>query len=188
MAITYFGNNNTGAYDYGYGSYSIRNAGIVWTCPGTGKQSVKELHGYCMHANTYSVRLAIYDTSFGFLMQTDEIVCDGTLQWWGGTTFYDQSKTLISNPQIDGGTNYILVLSFKAGADANPRYTAGSAGDARYFSGDYSTGFPATIGSEAGNTSMVWCIRCGVEPAAGGGVASYQLDAWLKDSFVIEAP
>lgn len=184
MAVTYFGNTGTPdtACNFNYeGSRRclFNNPAVsVWTCPGTGAQSVKSLEARVyMETGTANARLSIYlaaDSSF-VMQGSAELLIDngvGTSEWADSpcvhTTFVDQGGSPIANPQLTGGTAYILVGSgddsgsaLKMMASSTP-VSGGCLIDA-----DYTGGFPATLGA-----GSAWdytpAIRCGVEPAAAG--------------------
>lgn len=168
MAVEYFGNNTDGTTtDYGWGNYTLGNKATVWTCPGSGKYDLRELAYRGQHL--LHTRIAIYTTSLAFVFQGIEDTSDQALEAWHTVTgFRNQDGSTPTSPQLDGGTNYILMASFAAGSGSSIRYSAGSSGDNGYFVGDNTSGFPAT-GPTLTSYAGVFCLRCGVEAAAAGG-------------------
>ena len=168
MAITYFGNNTDGTT-----STSITDR-IYWnnaelsgfTCPGSGSQSVLELGVRCSASGAANIRLAIYSTAGNLLMQGNaEMAAPDTAGWISHTSFVDYAGDPIISPTLTGGTNYILALT--TDDEIAVRRDAGVTGDWHWYSGDETGGFAATLHS-ANDTSGLYCVRCGVEPAAGG--------------------
>ena len=170
MAIEYFGNNTTGdGSDSGWGDcYICNKPAEVWTCPGTGKMNLKELG--CYNNTTGHTRMAIYDTSGNFVFQGEENTTDqSSLGWHSVTAFQDVALAPVVDPQLDGGTDYVLILGYGAAATSTLKYTTGSSGDSEYGVTDYSDGFPATFNLTLTDRTWIPCIRCGVTAAAGGG-------------------
>ena len=173
MAIEYFGNNTTGdGSDSGWGGcYICNKPAEVWTCPGTGKMNLKELG--CYNNTTGHTRMAIYDTSGNFVFQGEENTTDqSSLGWHSVTAFQDVALAPVVDPQLDGGTDYVLILGYGAAATSTLKYTTGSSGDSEYGVTDYSDGFPATFNLTLTDRTWIPCIRCGVTAAAGGGATS----------------
>jgi len=148
-------------YDTSAGTHAVRNASTVWKITGAGTYTVKNLQAYL---NTGVIRLAIYTSSGAFVMQGNATqTASGTAAWYGHTAFTNQAGQAITNPQLSGETNYILIVAFSAPSH-NLYYTAGSAGNSCYISDDYLSGFPASIsGVSCTSLNNVYALRCGVE-------------------------
>ena len=119
-----------------------------------------------MNAN---VRIAIYDTSLNLLFQgSAEIpVTDADIPaWYTHTSFVDEVGSPAVDPQIIGGTEYIF--AFTCDNPLTLYRLQGASGVGKYISTDYTAAFPDPIGAGSDSGTQA-CVRCGVEPTAGGG-------------------
>lgn len=160
---TYFGQQTGDGWDDNTNRCYF-NANKIFTCPGSGPQTIVELAIYAKKmTNNAPTRVAIYDTSLNKICQGDAAITinSETEQWWTHTSF-------TGTTQIVGGTDYVLAIAW--GATNFYLYcdtTNGSDGDYEYVGADYTGGFPATLVPDF-TGSRLYCIRCGVDPAAGG--------------------
>jgi hypothetical protein len=78
-------------------------------------------------------------------------------------------SAITPNPAtITGGTVYIITISTDAA-----QYVRGKTGGIKFkrFEADYTdTGFPADLGIDGDTEVEEFCVRCGVEAAAGGSI------------------
>jgi hypothetical protein len=168
-SLSYFGYNENGtdtgntALGYGYGSASP----CVMTCPGSGKQAVKEL-GVRLEASsgTVTFRISIYTTGNAFVTQGSAAIVTSQYPagWVSHTSFVDQAGSP-ATPELDGGTDYRIVYSgTKTGTSSVMRANSGTL----YYlnAGDYSGGYPSSLPTADGTLGWTYCLRCGVEPAA----------------------
>lgn len=166
MAVTYFGLNADGGGVYQPGLYANwnDNNNIVYTCPGSGTQDIKELGARVYTNSVGNMRLAIYTTAGAFLTQgSAEINTEPPTgyEWLSHTSFVDQTGSPHS-PQLTGGTAYLLAIT---GDDQNNVYICGdivTSGYMLYGGNDYTGGFPANLPS-SGSADKQYCVRCGVE-------------------------
>ncbi len=164
MATTYFGKNDNGdGNDVSYGYSWWTNAGYV--CPGTGAQNVITLDVNIADVASGNVRLAIFDASKNFVMQWDNQYAPGGTGWMAKTSFADQGGSPIANPQLTGGTTYLLVMT----DDGTVKFYFQTGSTSSIIGTDYTAGFPASLSGESPHT-LELAIRCGVEPAAGGEI------------------
>jgi len=168
----YFGNNTDGTNNTGAaGTYAWNNpSDIAYTCPNSGTQIVVELATRCYTTDAGNVRVALYTTAGVLVCQAaTESAAPGSADWVVWTSFTDAVGDPITDPEITGGTDYILMVTADGGT-VYVRYNAVTSGYARYAAGDLTGGFPADVsGSFPGSaTGAERCIRCGVDPAAGG--------------------
>jgi hypothetical protein len=117
-----------------------------WTCPGTGTKQLTALQAFVKTngGTPGNIRMALYDTSDNLIAEgASEITVDNTTaQWIGHTSFLDSN----GNPatiNLTGGTTYRFAFS----TDSNDvviyyHDTAGSSGDQKYQTVDYTGGFP----------------------------------------------
>jgi hypothetical protein len=173
--MTYFGHTTVGASPAAPGIYTFGNdaVNIIYTCPGTGLQDVKELGAYCYRDQTGHIRMAIYDTSLNFICQGSAELDVATVTpangWLSHVAFTDVGGSAIS-PQLTGGVEYVLSISSDS-SGPNVYQDTVTAGYER-FSYDYTDstgGFPADLTLERTTDTREWNVRCGVEAAAGGG-------------------
>jgi hypothetical protein len=176
-AVTYFGFTTPSAdsvrFITGKTAY-VNTYSSFLTCPGTGKQSVKSLDAYVVNnGDPANIRLALYTPDGTF-------VCQGASQvsvtavaydwaWFGHTTFVDAAGGPISDPQIDGGSDYLIAVSADGPIISYRISSCASGGMMKDL--DSTPGFPSPLGT--GYTAMEcdqYMLRCGVEPA-GAGVA-----------------
>jgi hypothetical protein len=189
MAVTYFGLCNSAGVISGDDSndssgatpVAFWNGTEVWTCPGTGTQNIVELsvYGY-INTGTPNIRLSIYssDGATKIAEGTAEVaVTGGSYSWQGHMT-----AASMGNATLVGGTSYKLVCG--ADNDMAMRSKSGSSGIARYTLSDYTGGSPSSLPAGTGNT-LIQAIRCGVEPAAGGGVVTGTATASITEADVV---
>lgn len=176
MAVTYFGKNENGSNAQspnGY-TYSNDNSNIVYTCPGSGNQEVKEIGARIYNLSTGNIRLAIYDASLNFVCQGSAEIAVGPLvsggtAWVSHTSFVDQGGSPMT-PNLAGGTAYIIALTadsssvdcwFDVVTDGYMKTESGT--------GEATGGYPASL-DQGGNDTHSWCMRVGVEPASAGSI------------------
>ena len=167
MAVTYFGGcDSAGAPS---GTASNNDNGITfwraYTCPGTGNQVVTLLESdiHTAAGNTV-LRLAIYNSAGTSLLaqgNSATITNTGADAWSGGA---------VSGITLVGGTNYILAWTVAGVASGYSDHADDTRSYGSYKFAEYTGGFPASLPSADGSYLM-YPIRCGVEPAAGGGAA-----------------
>jgi len=174
MTVSYFGENSDGTGDGVLSGYSLVNNNAVtsFVCPGTGTQDVKELGIRARDVSVGSdhVRVALYNTDGSFVCQgsAEITVSANTHAWYTHTSFVDAAGSAIS-PQITGGTAYLIAVT----ADGANIYIAANGtrtNNNKYSSNDYTGGFPSSY-TPSTTSTPICCCRCGVEPAAGGGVS-----------------
>lgn len=175
MAVTYFGRCNSDGTlisgdptDWqGLTGYWVKSENAAFTCPGTGSQNIVSLSVYARKASGAggNMRCAIYDTSNNLISQhTAEFIVDGVAGWYG------TAQAVSSVGPLTGGTNYKLIVSCDNSISEWSNYSGGTNGDFSWGANDYTGGFPATRAAGS-NTSAIYLIRCGVEPAAAGGLS-----------------
>jgi len=169
MAITYFG--NTGVDDDYWGLSAQRAYYGVFTCPGSGNQIVKELSAYLYGGTAANVRLAVYNSAGNSLIcqGTAKVNCAQTSKTWQG---HMDAGSITPNPAtLIGGTAYVLIFNIdgihycRSDTDAGQTLLSPADPALTY----YDDGFPADISIGGYTDYYDLCIRCGVEPAAGGG-------------------
>lgn len=174
MAVTYFGlvtsdgtitgdntDDNTGTSAVAYW-----NGTQVWTCPGTGNQTVKEISVYAKYKGASNVLIGIYseDGLTKIAEGTAQVAVVGASYSWQG---HMTQASITPNPvNLVGGTNYKIFAA--ADGDHYMRAKSGASGIGRYKLTDYTAGLPAAIPTSSANT-LVQALRVGVEAAAGGG-------------------
>jgi len=109
VAITYFGHNVNGSDVQPLGTATIFNDGvnIVYTCPGTGSQEIKELGARVYASATGNMRLAVYTTGLVLVAQGDaeiDVAPPSVHTWLSHTAFRDAAGELIAHPLLTGGT------------------------------------------------------------------------------------
>jgi len=171
MATTYFGycDPDTGAPS----GIVTCNTGqeIDWitagyACPGTGSQNVITLGVYHESGSAVNVNLAIYAGTTLIAYGTSKKTAVITQSW---TSWSNAELTWVVGTTLTGGTTYKLVLA--SASNSSPGGTTGLAsGTSKYQGGDY-TDTPASPLPAGTNYTHEISIRCGVEPAAGGGGA-----------------
>ena len=162
-ATTYFGCNSIGT-QLGGGYTTGNNVSTnVYTCPGSGSQTIDALEAYVYNLTGMSIRLAVYNTS-------GNLICSGTSAvtptlttggWYGHNT-----AGLTGTTTLTGGTAYQLVLSTNS---AGYIYwnTSGPACVCN-FTDYYTSGFPGSL-TLSTNFGGEVSIRCGVSAVGGGG-------------------
>lgn len=172
MAITYFGKNENGSdvHSATTYTYSNDNSNIVYTCPGSGSQEVKELGVRVYSESTGYIRLAIYDASLDLVCQGSaqidvESLVSGGSAWVSHTSFVDFSGDP-TTPILTGGTAYVFALT--CSATCNIWKDDVTSGWMKYDSDDGLDGFLETLSQDSSNTRE-YCWRCGVEPYSAGG-------------------
>jgi hypothetical protein len=170
MAITYFGNcdPSTGA---GTGaSYQTGASELEWfvagyACPGSGPQDIKTLGAECAYG-TGNIRLGIYDgTTLVVETNSEKAAGTGARAW---TSWDNTELTWAVGTTLTGGKTYIIVVA----GDANygPFGTNVVSGAGKYYAGDYTGGMIAILPAGSNFTNQQ-NVRCGVEAAAGVGLA-----------------
>lgn len=172
---TYFGlcdsaGNPTGSAtdSSGGGSASLWNntAVDVFTCPGSGSQTVNEITADInIAASGANMRCAIYSSDGSTLIAQGAaaVAVSGTTDTWQG---HIGQANITPNPAtLTGGTAYILIVSNSAGGAVGTTHGDVTANSAKFDlidrTGGYSGALPAgTVGSPA------WPVRVGVVAAA----------------------
>lgn len=137
---------------------------LVFTCPGTGNQVVKEISAHILASDVGSlVRCAIYSAD------GNTKICEGsagasiglTGAWCGHLTQAD----ITPNPTtLVGGTTYRITFAQQGNGNGVYTETAVSGGGL-YKWVDYVTGgWPSALPAQDG-TGYMWPVRCGVESA-----------------------
>jgi hypothetical protein len=146
----------------GGGVVSVCNGTEVWTCPGTGNQSVLELSAYVkMSAGSCNIRMGIYSSDGSTLVASadSEIAVSNTSYEW-------KAMTSITGGPLTGGTNYKLFLTTDIAA--NTLYFAaktGSSGISKYVITDYTTNLPSDLTGITENNTLVQAVRVKVSGA-----------------------
>jgi uncharacterized Zn-binding protein involved in type VI secretion len=170
MAVTYFGLCNAAGVasqshtDNSGGAYYIwnNNANFPFTCPGTGTQNIVELSAMVhIGTGTPNIRCAVYSADYDTVIAqgTAKVAVSGSSDTWQG----HMTAASVGNASLTGGTNYVLVV----GSDGDMATDHCKVSDGIYFGGDKTGGYSGAI---SGSPGYLWPVRCGVEPAAGGGV------------------
>jgi len=170
MPITYFGINVNGGGANTATRGGLTDGTIPVICPGNGAQNVHELAGFFKSGavgTMSNVRLAIYTTAKAFVMQGAAVLNTSSLSyvWLTHTSFVDVGGNPILNPQLTGGTAYLLCVTTSTdNQTANMAYE-GVFPYGMYQSGDYTvTGFPATLNLTNPALLKDFDMRCGVTP------------------------
>lgn len=177
MATTYFGvcdsaGNPTGsATDSSGGSAASlwnNTAVLVFTCPGSGAQTVNEITADLnIAASGANMRCAIYSADGLTLIAQGSaaVAVVGTTDTWQG---HIGQANITPNPvTLTGGTSYILVVSNSAGGAVGTTHGDGTANSAKFDLIDRTTGFSGAL--PAGTiASPMWPVRVGVDAASSG--------------------
>lgn len=183
---TYFGlcdsaGNPTGAASDNNGGSGVRvwnnNAVTVFTCPGSGSQTVTEITSDLhLSAGSANVRCAIYSNDSATLIAqgTGAVALSGAVDAWQG---HIGQAAITPNPAtLTGGTSYVLVASASGGSGTtNTDHADATANSLKFDSTDSTAGFPASLpAGTIGNP--VWPVRVGLADAApSGGLLSIPL-------------
>jgi len=190
MAITYVGtpagscNTSTGALigspaNFGslggvFSDWTQESGTATVVCPGSGLQDVEDLgwYGLC-GASPDTIRVGIYafaaDTGSGAhpagaLMAQFTSAMSVTNN--GNQYNHQTSGGITQFYQLNGGTSYIMIWTVSIG-NFNPVFSAGSAGDSKFNTTDYTTsGFPSTLPGTGTTASTNWYMRLGVQGGA----------------------
>lgn len=170
---TYFGNPSGAESGYtGCGSQMrwphIDEATIatMFTCPGTGAQTLVELGMKTKDANG-NVRVAIYTAATpGVLIAQGSAEIAGVADTWITHTSFTNLAGNPVTPSLTGGTVYILAIT--GDGTVNFIYTTVTNGYAFVkTTADYTGGFPENTPTE-GNSTALPLVRAGVESASSG--------------------
>lgn len=199
---TYFGQQTqTGNDDVGAiaSFWTLAN----FACPGSGNQNIQELSAYVYQTQAVNIRLGVYTTAGVLVAEgTGEIAVvanGGAYAWQGHMTQASVKAAGGASPGVlVGGTSYKLALSCDYNGSALQfGYTGTNAND-YYKLTDYTGGMPANLPASDGQAYQ-YCIRCGVEAAAGGlsilptgissgqGIGTHKLNRYLLPSGVASA-
>lgn len=172
---TFFGacdaaGNPTGATSSGTGSAETDwNNTQVFTCPGSGPQTVSELSAFIKVVGAYNFRLAIYDAAGTTLLAqgTAAVAASGAADNWQG---HLTQANITPNPvTLTGGTNYILAITSNGDIESD-HWITGASGVGRFVGTDFTAGFTnGSLGSPSAAT-LVPPIRVGL--AATSSVSS----------------
>ena len=169
MAVAYFG--FTAGWDDAQPcqyTFSNDNSNIVFTCPNSGTQDVKELGAYVYANQSGHIRLALYDTSRNLICQGSaemDVALITSHGWQTHTEFVDADGEPVS-PTITGGTNYIIAL---AGDTSNAYiWCTGVTSGWMKRDDEYTGGYPASLPWFT-TWEKKFGVRCGVEASAAGG-------------------
>lgn len=141
-----------------------------YTCPGSGNQTVKELSTYCvLQSGSANIRLAIYSGTTLVGYGTDQVPTTTTAGWQGHLSEATVQAVGGGSCTLTGGSTYILVLSDdQAALYLYYGYNNSVTNGVTLHSAEWTGGFPSTLPSpDTGTFDYEWCIRCGVDPAAG---------------------
>ncbi len=166
---TYFGNTDTsGISDITMGTCVDWNGSQVFTCPGSGNQTIKELSAYVKKdTNGGNMRMAVYslDGSTKIVEGTAEVAVTDTNYGWVGHLI--QSDMTPNPATLVGGTDYKIAITSDGGSNNMLiGYKAGASGVCVYRGYDYTGGFPATLPDAPANDTSNILIRCGVDSEA----------------------
>ena len=144
-------------------------------CPGSGTKTIVEMGAYVSYSggSGNQVRIAIYNAGTGtgggtnatFVAQTALVNVPGTSLGWAEATsgFLNQSLSPIT-PTITGGNLYLLVITeTSVGGTISFGYGTVASSNNMYLSGNYSSGFPATITLGSNDGTEFPDIRIGVQ-------------------------
>src|SRR5258708_5241735 len=174
MATTYFGlcdsaGNPTGAAAGNTGGAETDwNGTQTYTCPGSGSQTIVEISADLKNVTNYNVRLAIYNTAGMTLIAqgTAAVAVSGAADSWQG---HIGQANITPNPvTLTGGTNYLIVVSASGDMQTDHAVT-GASGVGVFASVDETAGYPANLPASS-NTTLLFPVRVGVQPPAGGQV------------------
>jgi hypothetical protein len=165
---TYFGYNASGVGDDSGdgGSLFWHNPAVfVYTCPGSGNQTIKELSAYVHYGSvsTYHIAVAAYSAAGALLCKSPSTVVDNPAYAWKGVT--DPAQTSPANYNLTGGVQYCLAALIENN-DTHFGYDTATGNNVEAASSAYGSGPPATLPSGTPGTEK-YCIRCGVDPASG---------------------
>lgn len=137
---------------------SQNTANTTYTCPGSGSVLLESIEAYVKSndtINNVSLRLAIYDTSNNLVAQGSAAVtfASDTPAWRG----HSNHALISGDPKyLTGGTSYKFALTVNPGAvNIYVYYTAGTSGDYKTDSTDYTGGFPSTIAPATNNLALI---------------------------------
>jgi hypothetical protein len=175
MAITYFGYCDSAGVGIGdeqgncNDEFQLATAG--YACPGSGAQNIDSIGAHCAGVGG-NLLIGIYLASG--IPEGDILVAEGNaeklslaagqwLNWAAAELTWRNGYT-----QLTGGMTYRIV--FTSDASTNLYCDTGRpAGTLSYGSGDYTAGMPDPLPACNAYT-LEFNLRCGVEPAGGGGV------------------
>lgn len=177
MATTYFGlcdsaGNPTGSAtdSTGGGAATLWNntAVEVFTCPGSGSQTVNEITADLNISGAgANMRCAIYSSDAVTLIAqgTAAVAISGAVDSWQG---HIGQANITPNPtNLTGGTTYVLVVTVSGGSGGTTHGDA-AANSNKFDTTDRTAGFSGAL--PAGTiSSPMWPVRVGVDAAAGGG-------------------
>ena len=168
MATTYFGycDPDTGV---GTGTTNLNSyAEIDWVaagyvCPGSGSQNIITLGVETLVVGYYT-RVAIYDAANDLVVEANAKKAAVAFAWVSWTA---AELTWYVGTALTGGATYRIAVTCSGNCGIMGTVISSSE---RYIAGDHTdSGFDAILG--AGSIYQdTYNLRCGVEPAAGGGV------------------
>lgn len=158
------GTSKTASTTGSLGGYTFCYAGVTFTCPGSGNQTLKALavHVDGGAAALYYTKAALYDTSYnriayGTAAKLTPVSPAAWLEW--------SQADITPNPcTLTGGTAYKFALGVNNGAIIMSRDT-GSTGDVIYIAADYAA-FPADPYGSGTNYTMLFGCRGTVESSS----------------------
>ena len=157
---------------------------IMWTdatfaCSGTGNQNIQELSCFLFTTGTVHMRVGVYNSAGTVLVAegTASItVAGGSLAWQGHMAQANVKAAGGASPGVlVGGTSYRLafaldatISNFGKSDGVQSHYTVGT---------DYTGGMPSALPAQTDVINFLYCIRCGVDPAASpfpGGAVGFR--------------
>jgi hypothetical protein len=166
MAIEYFGNNKDDIYNYAVKSLYYLVAGYI--CPGSGPQDLKTLDLNIYGVDTGNLRVGLWDSDHNMVCQWDTVKTPVGTGWLEVTSFVNYAGNPVT-PQLTGGATYYLGMAGDASNAHLVYYSSVASGTAKYLSGVYSDALPAVL-TGGTNGTREYCVRAGVEAAAGGSI------------------
>ena len=177
--VSYFGRLVEDSNEYSMTGYTNFNdpTYIDYVCPGTGLQQIVELAARAVDSlGTGHLRVAIYSLDRTLIAQGETELLVSTANWYKHTSFVDENEDPITAPLLVGGTSYILAVTFDGSSANHGFYNSVTNGYADYITQDYTSGFPAIIGTGTDGILQL-DVRCGV--VSTGGTAFQKL---IQDS------
>lgn len=134
----------------------------VFTCPGSGSQTVNEITADINIASSgANVRCAIYDSTGATLIAQGSaaIAISGTVDSWQG---HIGQANITPNPAtLTGGTSYILIVSNSAGGAVGTTHGDVTTNSAKFDLTDRTGGYSGAL--PAGTISNpLWPVRVGI--------------------------
>lgn len=171
----YFGDTDLSSNTYGpSAAYDISNTRL-YTCPGTGDQTVDSMEMYTRRYSAFAnIRLAVYSNASPAALQCQgaaEVAIDTTASWDG----HVGAANISPNPTtLSGGTSYRFAIT----TDNQIYFYANNLGFTslwKYSATDKTGGWDASLEIPSNNdycTTTGWAMRVGVTAAGGISVTA----------------